>query len=394
MGELQIVATLLMIAIILVVVLMLCHSLDIWPRLTAWIFSNTEEKIGLTKLKGLYNANGYLVRSTSDLKLFASGSFKRFDSVDRDFRETLVTTNLTEKWKAGDENNPMPPPFTLQPSATSNTLSKDSTIPILKTSTGENSFLFVSILEAKELLGSNKEDILLDTYVRVFLLPDKISNAQTKIYKDSRNPSYKERFLFELHPREQCQKSLCFQVYSTSNLSHTLIGEGEFKLNDASLRQPVTTWVTLTDTGQRTSEFGEIFFSLSYLPTAERLTVVVVKARHLKFQNEREAGDPFVKVYLLQNGKKVSKKKTTTKKGERCPIFNESIIFNVPAHVLQTIQLRLTVSEAISNENNSSQSVVGHVIVGAQATGRPLTHWTQMLATLRKPVAMWHPLRK
>lgn len=35
-------------------------------------------------------------------------------------------------------------------------------------------------------------------------------------------------------------------------------------------------------------------FSLSYLPTAERLTVVLVKARNLKFQSE--SGDPFVKV--------------------------------------------------------------------------------------------------
>lgn len=35
-------------------------------------------------------------------------------------------------------------------------------------------------------------------------------------------------------------------------------------------------------------------FSLSYLPTAERLTVVLVKARNLKLQSE--SGDPFVKV--------------------------------------------------------------------------------------------------
>jgi hypothetical protein len=37
-------------------------------------------------------------------------------------------------------------------------------------------------------------------------------------------------------------------------------------------------------------------FSLSYLPTAERLTVVVVKARNLRFPQGRESGDPFVKV--------------------------------------------------------------------------------------------------
>lgn len=45
---------------------------------------------------------------------------------------------------------------------------------------------------------------------------------------------------------------------------------------------------------QRSTELGEVMFSLSYLPTAERLTVVLVKARNLKFQSEN--GDPFVKV--------------------------------------------------------------------------------------------------
>lgn len=37
-------------------------------------------------------------------------------------------------------------------------------------------------------------------------------------------------------------------------------------------------------------------FSISYLPTAERLTVVVVKARSLKFEKEEAPGNLFVKV--------------------------------------------------------------------------------------------------
>lgn len=31
------------------------------------------------------------------------------------------------------------------------------------------------------------------------------------------------------------------------------------------------------------------------------------------------------------------KKKTSVKKGEKSPIFNEAIIFNVPAHALQVL---------------------------------------------------------
>ena len=110
--------------------------------------------------------------------------------------------------------------------------------------------LVVNVLEAKDLIGPNRTENVSDSYVRVFLLPDKEATIQTKVYRGSNSPSYKERFLFSLNPREQSQRSLCFHVYSTDLLSHTLIGEGEIRLGDISLRQPVTTWVTLTDTGQ------------------------------------------------------------------------------------------------------------------------------------------------
>lgn len=107
-----------------------------------------------------------------------------------------------------------------------------------------------NVLEAKDLAGSTANGSQMDSYVRVLMLPDKPVNAQTKVCKGSNSPSYKERFLFSLYPREQSQKSLCFQVFGTDGSSHTLIGEGDIRLSDVSLRQPVTTWVTLTDTGQ------------------------------------------------------------------------------------------------------------------------------------------------
>jgi hypothetical protein len=47
-------------------------------------------------------------------------------------------------------------------------------------------------------------------------------------------------------------------------------------------------------------------------------------------------------VYLLQHEKKINKKRTSTKRGERSPIFNEAMIFSVPAHTLQVSFLHLT----------------------------------------------------
>lgn len=59
MDGLQVAVTsLAVIAIVLLMVLMVCQKLG--PKATAWVCSNREEKIGLSKSK-IFNANGYLV---------------------------------------------------------------------------------------------------------------------------------------------------------------------------------------------------------------------------------------------------------------------------------------------------------------------------------------------
>ncbi|XP_035709234.1 synaptotagmin-like protein 5 [Folsomia candida] len=256
----------------------------------------------------------------------------------------------------------------------------------------ETADLLVNVMEAKELVGPDPNSLAFDTYVRVYLLPDKTHNMQTRVYRKSLNPVYREKFMFGVETMELPLRTLVFYLFATDKFSNTLVGETEVKLGDLDIYQPITTWLQLTDTGQRGGESGEIMFSLAYLPTAERLTVVIVKARNLKFPHDRETGDPFVKVYLLQKGKKVSKKKSSTKRGEKNPIFNEAMIFSVPAHALQTIQLRITVAD--TREADGRANSMGHIIVGSSASGSALNHWNTMLASLRKPVAMWHPLRK
>lgn len=40
--------------------------------------------------------------------------------------------------------------------------------------------------------------------------------------------------------------------------------------------------------------------------------------------------DPYVKIYLLCNGQRIAKRKTHVKKRTLSPIFNESIVFEIP----------------------------------------------------------------
>ena len=70
------------------------------------------------------------------------------------------------------------------------------------------------------------------------------------MYRKTNCPSYKEKFLFGLEASEFAKRSLTFYVYASDKYSNTLIGEAELRLCDVTPRQPVTTWLTLTDTGQ------------------------------------------------------------------------------------------------------------------------------------------------
>ncbi|XP_055844034.1 uncharacterized protein LOC129910627 [Episyrphus balteatus] len=257
------------------------------------------------------------------------------------------------------------------------------------TITNQSVDIVVNVMEVKEIAGyTNLEPF--DTFVRIYLVPDQANAVQTKVIRDCLTPSFNETFTFQMK-RRQGRHSLWFHLYHCGNV-HTLIGESELEIDE--IVRPMTTWLPLSDTRKQKAKWGELMFSLSYLPTAERLTVVVVKARNLKCNEQLESGNDiqgiFIKAYLLKDDKKVFKKKTSLKRKEhRCPIFNESMIFSIPPYALNTVHIRLTVMCSTGTE----VVPLGHVIVGSTTTGKGLRHWHQMLSSLRKPVAMWHILR-
>lgn len=51
------------------------------------------------------------------------------------------------------------------------------------------------------------------------------------------------------------------------------------------------------------TKLGDICFSLRYVPTAGKLTVVVLEAKNLKKMDVGGLSDPYVKIILMLNGK-------------------------------------------------------------------------------------------
>lgn len=102
-------------------------------------------------------------------------------------------------------------------------------------------------------------------------------------------------------------------------------------------------------------------------------------------------------VYLQKNGKKMAKKRSSIKRSETSPTFNEAFIFSVPPHLLASVQLRVTlVYFPVGAEylDFSQHQKIGHILLSREAHGKAGNHWNQMVTSLRKPITMWHALRR
>lgn len=55
--------------------------------------------------------------------------------------------------------------------------------------------------------------------------------------------------------------------------------------------------------------------------------------------------DPYVKVSLMCDGRRLKKRKTTTKKNTLNPVYNEAIIFDIPPENVEQVSLSIAVMD-------------------------------------------------
>uniref|UniRef100_A0AAY4EHY8 Synaptotagmin n=1 Tax=Denticeps clupeoides TaxID=299321 RepID=A0AAY4EHY8_9TELE len=124
------------------------------------------------------------------------------------------------------------------------------------------------------------------------------------------------------------------------------------------------------------------------------LTVCILEAKNLKKMDVGGLSgkqNPYVKIQLLQNGKRLKKKKTTVKKNTLNPYYNESFSFEIPLEQMQKIIVVVTVFDYDKIGKNDA---IGKIFIGSKAGGTELKHWSDMLANPRRPIAQWHPLKQ
>ncbi|XP_011605893.2 synaptotagmin-7 isoform X2 [Takifugu rubripes] len=255
----------------------------------------------------------------------------------------------------------------------------------------QNTTLTVKVLRGQELPAKDFSGTS-DPFVKIYLLPDKKHKLETKVKRKNLNPHWNETFLFEGFPYEKVrERTLYLQVLDYDRFSRNdPIGEVSIPLNKVELGQIKTFWKELKPCSDGSGRRGDLLVSLCYNPTANTITVNIIKARNLKAMDIGGTSDPYVKVWLMHKDKRVEKKKTVTMKRCLNPVFNESFPFDVPAHVLRETTIIITVMD---KDRLSRNDVIGKIYLSWKSGPGEVKHWKDMLARPRTNVAQWHALK-
>ncbi|ESN99022.1 synaptotagmin 7a [Helobdella robusta] len=253
------------------------------------------------------------------------------------------------------------------------------------------STLTLRIIKASDLVAKDFSGTS-DPYVKIMLLPDKKRKLATNIKRKNLNPRWNETFAFEGYPYHKLMnRTLYLQVMDYDRFSRDdPIGEVCVPLNDIDLSNNQAIWRDLQPCKGHTGKLGELFIGLCYQPTHGQITVFVNSARQLKAKDINGLSDPYVKIWLTHDGKRVEKKKTVVI--EKClnPTFNESFVFDVPYEKIRQTSLVVSVMDYDRMGRNEK---IGQVVLGSKSGPMEVKHWNEMFQKARQPVYQWHILK-
>ncbi|KAH3792295.1 synaptotagmin-1-like [Dreissena polymorpha] len=255
----------------------------------------------------------------------------------------------------------------------------------------ETSLLTIYLVEA-ENLATRDDRSTADPYCKVRLLPDRRTHLQSKIHRRTTQPIFDEEFIYEVDENNLSSMTLELLLFDYDQFArHVCMGQVKLPLDNVDFSKRQSFWKPLSKSKEfKTQDNGEVIFSLGYLSSAERLTVVVMKARNLRYtERGKMTIDPYVKVSLSTGPeKKVKKKKTSTLHNVSDPVWNEALTFSLQKDCLQNVTLEVLVC----NDNKVGNDVlIGRAKISRESRGDEKLHWDE-LVNFRSAVARWHKL--
>lgn len=254
--------------------------------------------------------------------------------------------------------------------------------------------LVVTIVGARGLPAMDEQAGSSDPYVKMTILPEKKHRVKTRVLRKTLDPLFDETFTFYGVAYSQLPElSLHFLVLSFDRFARDdVLGEALVPLKGVD---PSTGRVHLSQRITRRSmqcdSRGELLVSLSYQPVSHRLSVVVLKARHLpKMDISGLSANPYVKVNVFYGRKRIAKKKTHVKKSTVNPVFNESFIYDIPSELLPDVSVEFLV---VDFDRTTKNEVLGRLLLGLHSpTPSGASHWREVCENPRRQISKWHNL--
>ncbi|KFV16629.1 Synaptotagmin-13 [Tauraco erythrolophus] len=220
-----------------------------------------------------------------------------------------------------------------------------------------------------------------------------IAEAQTELKKKVLHTLWEEVLRFPLTEEEMPEGTLTLTLRNCDKFSrHSIVGELKLSLANMEESFGMAQWERLkTPEKEPSTGHGEVLLSISYLPAANRLLVVIIKAKNLHSKQLKDllGNDVSVKVTLRHQSLKLKKKQTKRAKHKINPVWNEMIMFEVPHELLRASSVEL---EMLSQDGAGQSHVLGKCSLGLHVTGTERNHWEEMLRNPRRQIAMWHQL--
>ncbi|XP_072758016.1 synaptotagmin 20 isoform X2 [Anoplolepis gracilipes] len=250
----------------------------------------------------------------------------------------------------------------------------------------------------------------------------KLHSFRTRGIRHTASPIYKETFaIANVKPQEAKEWILDITAYDHDRYAnHTELSSLKISLKDMK-KIFYSPEIHLFNYRMKPSyqEFGNILLAISYLPTAQRLTINIMKLRNIKFTpviSNLNKFNPYIRVLMLngKTGKKIKKKKTKFLSSVVQPEFNETLTFDLPITQLDTVQFLIVLcnkilpegshtntvdhasdsEDSINSYKNSANISIGKVALGKGVRGSTeRLHWFSVLQNPRKLVSVWHTLK-
>lgn len=250
----------------------------------------------------------------------------------------------------------------------------------------------------------------------------KLHSFRTRGVRHTASPIYKETFVVaNVKPHEVKEWVLDIAAYDHDRYAnHTELCSLKVPLKDVRkiLQSPE---IHMFNYRMKPSnlEFGNILLGISYLPTAQRLTINVMKVRDIKFTpavTSLANFNPYVRILMLngRTGKKIKRQKTRCLTANTQPEFNETLTFDLMFNQLDNVQFLIIlcskvvieeISSNVGNHQSDSEDSVNSVnkpadvFIGKVALGKGVRgsierlHWFSVLQNPRKLVTVWHVLK-